>query len=104
MAEPLDPAAPGVASALKSLRTRVGLRGERLLGTVVGLATVPGLDSGRARGNSGESTDRAIVRGVQGAAGTLEPTMSIVADVGLGLELSAALVQDADVYGQDVGQ
>ena len=33
MAEPLDPAALGVASALKSLRTRAGLREDRLHGT-----------------------------------------------------------------------
>src|SRR5689334_18090329 len=104
MAEPIDPVAVGVASALKSLRTRAGLREERLLGTELALDTLAGLDSVRARVNSGESTERAIVRAVQAAASTLEPTMSIVADVSLGLELSAELVQDADLYGQDLGQ
>src|SRR5690348_12906615 len=104
MAEPIDPVAVGVASALKSLRTRAGLREERLLGTELALDTLAGLDSVRARVNSGESTERAIVRAVQTAASTLEPTMSIVADVSLGLELSAELVQDADLYGQDLGQ
>src|SRR5690349_19085857 len=104
MAEPIDPVAVGVASALKSLRTRAGLREERLLGTELALDTLAGLDSVRARVNSGESTERAIVRAVQVAAGTLEPTMSIVADVSLGLELSAELVRDADLYGQDLGQ
>jgi hypothetical protein len=104
MAEPPDPVALGVASALKSLRTRAGLREERLLGTELVLDTLAGLDSVRALVNSGESTERAIVRAVQAAAGTLEPTMSIVADVSLGLELSAELVRDADLYGQDLGQ
>lgn len=104
MAEPLDPVAVGVASALKSLRTRAGLREERLLGTELVLDTLAGLDSVRALVNSGESTERAIVRAVQAAASTLEPTMSIVADVSLGLELSAGLVRDADLYGQDLGQ
>jgi hypothetical protein len=104
MAEPLDPAVLGVASVLKSLRTRTGLREERLHGTEVDLDTLLGLDSVRALVRSGESTERAIVRAVRAAAGTLEPTMSIVADASLGLELSAALVPDADLYGQDLGQ
>jgi hypothetical protein len=104
MAEPLDPAALGVASALKSLRTRTGLREERLQGTELMLDTLEGLDSVRALINAGESTERAIVRAVRAAAGTLAPTMSIVADVSLGLELFADRVPDADLYGQDLGQ
>ena len=104
MAEPLDPAALGVASVLKSLRTRTGLREERLSGTEVTLDTLTGLDSVRVLISAGESPERAIVRAVRAAAGTLEPTMSIVADVSLGLELAADLVPDADLYGQDLGQ
>jgi|SRR5271165_1795931 len=104
MAEPLDPAALGVASVLKSLRTRAGLREERLHGTEVALDTLTGLDSVRALVNAGESPERAIVRAVRAAAGTLAPTMSIVADASLGLELSAELVPDADLYAQDLGQ
>ena len=104
MAEPLDPAVLGVASALKSLRTRTGLREERLQGTELLLDTLAGLDSVRALTRAGESPERAIVRAVQAAASTLEPTMSIVADASLGLELSAGLVPDADLYGQDLGQ
>src|SRR5207302_3258006 len=53
---------------------------------------------------AGESPERAIVRAVRAAAGTLEPTMSIVADASLSLELSADLVPDADLYAQDLGQ
>ena len=104
MAEPLDPAALGVASALKSLRTRTGLREERLQGTELVLDTLRGLDTVQALIGAGESTERAIVRAVRSAAGTLEPTMSIVADVSLGLELFADRVPDADLYGQDLGQ
>jgi hypothetical protein len=104
MAEPLDPAALGVASALKSLRTRTGLREERLQGTELMLDTLRGLAAVQALISAGESTERAIVRAVRAAAGTLEPTMSIVADVSLGLELFADRVPDADLYGQDLGQ
>jgi hypothetical protein len=104
MTEPLDPAALGVASVLKSLRTRTGLREERLHGTELSLDTLTGLESVRALVNAGESPERAIVRAVRAAAGTLEPTMSIVADACLGLELSADLVPDADLYAQDLGQ
>lgn len=104
MAEPIDPAALGVASALKSLRTRAGLREERLHGTELALETLTGLDSVRALVNAGETPERAIVRTVRAAAGTLEPTMSIVADASLALELSADLVPDTDLYAHDLGQ
>src|SRR5581483_9956460 len=104
MAEPLDPAVLGVASVLKSLRTRTGLREDRLFGTEVTLETLAGLNSVRVLVSAGESTERAIVRAVRAAASTLRPTMSIVADASLGLKLSADLVPDADLYGQDLGQ
>jgi len=104
MAEPLDPAALGVASALKSLRTRIGLREERLRGTELSLDTLTGLESVRALVNAGESPERAIVHAVRAAAGTLEPTMSIVADASLGLRLFADQVPDGDLYAEDLGQ
>jgi hypothetical protein len=104
MAEPIDPAALGVASALKSLRTRAGLREERLHGTELVLDTLTGLASVRTLVNAGESPERAIVRAVRAAAGALEPTMSIVADASLSLELSADLMPDTDLYAQDLGQ
>src|SRR5271169_6546200 len=104
MAEPLDPVAVSIASALKSLRTRAGLREERLHGTELALDTLTGLDSVRALVNAGESPERAIVRAVRAAAGTLEPTMSIVADASLGLELSADLMPDTDLYAEDLGK
>ena len=54
MTEPLNPAAVGVASALKSLRTRAGLREDRLHGTELALDTLAGLDSVRERTKRGE--------------------------------------------------
>jgi hypothetical protein len=104
MAEPLDPAALGVASALKSLRTRTGLREERLRGTEVVLDTLTGLESVRALVNAGQSPERAIVDAVRAAAGMLAPTMSIVADTSLGLRLFADQVPDGELYAEDLGQ
>src|SRR5271165_1900334 len=104
MSEPLDPAAPGVASVLKSLRTRTGLRVNRLHGTELDLDTLTGLDRVRALVDAGESPERAIVRAVSAAAAALDPTMSIVADVSLGLELSKDLLPDTDLYAQDLAQ
>ena len=68
MTEPLSPAAAGVASVLKSLRTRAGLREDRLHGTELALDTLAGLDSVRERMRTGESAERAIVQVVQAAA------------------------------------
>jgi hypothetical protein len=104
MAEPLDPAVLGVASALKSLRTRTGLREERLRGTELLLDTLTGLDSVRVLVNAGQSPERAVVHAVRTAAGTLEPTMSIVADASLGLRLFADQVPDGDLYAEDLTQ
>src|ERR1700752_450201 len=104
MAEPLDPAVLGVASALKSLRTRTGLREERLRGTELSLDTLTGLDSVRVLVNAGQGPERAIVRAVRAAAGTLEPTLTIVADASVGLRLFADQVPDGDLYAEDLGQ
>jgi hypothetical protein len=104
MAEPLDPAVLGVASALKSLRTRIGLREERLRGTEVLLDTLSGLDSVRVLVNAGEYPERAVVRAVRTAASALEPTMSIVVDASLGLQLFADQVPDSELYAGDLGQ
>jgi transcriptional regulator with XRE-family HTH domain len=104
MAEPLDPAALGVASALIRLRTRIGLREERLRGTELSLDTLTGLDSVRVLVNAGQAPEHAIVRAVRAAAGTLEPTLTIVADASLGLRLFADQVPDGDLYAEDLGQ
>ena len=102
MAEPLDPAVAGVASLLKSLRTRAGLREGRLSGTELTLDTLTGLDRVRELIAAGDSPERAIVRAVRTAASTLEPTMSIVADVSLCLKLSADGGPDPDLYASDL--
>ena len=104
MAQPLDPVALGVASALKSLRTRAGLQEERLRGTELELDTLNRLDSVQALVSAGEDPERAIVRVVRAAAGTLDPTMSIVADASLRLRLFAEQVPDGDLYAEDLGQ
>jgi hypothetical protein len=104
MAEPLDPAAAGVASALKSLRTRAGLREDRLHGTELVLDTLTGLDVVKELISAGEPAERAIVQAVCTAASTLEPTLSIVADASLGLELFKDLIPDRDLYARDLGQ
>jgi hypothetical protein len=100
VAEPLDSIAAGVASALKSLRARAGLREERLRDIGPALDSLAGLASVRDAG--GGSVEQAVVRAVRTAAARLEPTYSIVADVSLALELT----QDApdDLYSADLGK
>jgi hypothetical protein len=104
MSEPLDPIAAGVASVLKSLRTRAGLQEDRLAGTELALDTLTGLDRVRDLIAAGDTTERAIVRAVSAAVGTLEPTHSIVADVSLGLRLSADAMPGSDLYARDLGR
>jgi hypothetical protein len=103
MSEPQNPVAAAVASELKSLRTRAGLREDRLTGTELALDTLRGLDSVRELMAAGESEGQAIIRAVRAAASALDPTLSIVADVSLGLELSTGLVDDSDLYARDLG-
>jgi hypothetical protein len=104
MSEPLDPITAGVASALKSLRTRAGLREDRLAGAELPLDTLAGLESVRERVAAGEPVEQAIVRAVKAAARTLEPpTYSIVADVSLCLELSKEAMRDTGLYARDLG-
>jgi hypothetical protein len=104
MSEPLDPIAAGVASALKSLRTRAGLRGDRLIGNEPALDTLAGLQSVKELIATGERPERAIVRTVSAAVSALGPTYSIVADVSLGLELSAHDLPGSDLYANDLGR
>jgi hypothetical protein len=105
MSEPLDPVATGVASLLKSLRTRTGLQEERLSGTELALDTLTGLDRVRAFMAAGDRPERAIVLAVREAASSLEPTLSIVADVSLSLELSAEAIPDQpDLYAPDLAR
>ena len=102
MHAPVDPAAAGVASLLKSLRTRAGLQVERLTGTELPLDVLTELDRVREVRAEGESIESAIVRAVQAAASSLEPTMSIVADIILCLRLSEGAVADPRLYASDL--
>jgi len=104
MSEPLDPISAGVASVLKSLRTRAGLQEDRLASVELALDTLTGLSSVREFVDAGDSVERAVVRAVSAAAGTLEPTDSIVVDVSLGLGLAADLLPNPDLYSGDLGR
>jgi hypothetical protein len=103
MSEPQNPVAAAVASELKSLKTRAGLREDRLTGTELTLDTLRGLDSVRELMAAGEPAEQAIIHAVSAAASALSPTLSIVADASLGLELSAGLIDDSDLYARDLG-
>jgi transcriptional regulator with XRE-family HTH domain len=105
MSEPLDPVAAGVASLLKSLRTRAGLQQERLSGTELQLDPLTGLDRVRAFTAAGEPPEQAIVQAVREAASSLPPTLMIVADMSLSLELfREALPEAAELYAPDLGR
>jgi hypothetical protein len=103
MPAPLDPAAGAVALLLKSLRTRAGLDEERLTGTELPLDALLQLDRVRQLVQEGETPQRAIVLAVRTAAGALDPTLSIVADVSLRLRLSADAMPGSDLYANDLG-
>ena len=107
MTEPLNPSAvAGVASALKSLRTRTGLTKERLSASGLARDTLAGLSVVRQLIATGEEPESAIMHAVQEAAKTLEPTLGIVADVSLALgrEGSPDQIPDPDLYAQDLGE
>jgi hypothetical protein len=103
MSEPLNPIAAGVASALKSLRARAGLREERLTDSEPAVGMLSGLSLVNELVGAGVPTSRAIVQAVTDAAKTLEPTYSIVVDVSLALELSAAEMAGSGLYAGDIG-
>lgn len=103
MSQPLDPVTASVVAALEKVRQRAGLKEDRLVG--LNLDTLSGLDSVRELVAAGKSTPEAIVMAVKAAAGSLEPTSSIVADVSLGLELAPSeLTPDPDLYAPDLGR
>lgn len=104
MLDLLDPVTVGVATALKSLRTRAGLREERLADTGIALDALMGLTTVRQLVTAGVSTEEAIVRTVRDAATTLGATDSIVADVILGLGLQPDPLPDQELYAVDLGQ
>ena len=105
MSEPLDPVAAGVASLLKSLRTRAGLQAERLSSTELPLDALTGLDRVRSLLTAGLTPAQAIVQAVREAASSLPPTLMIVADASLSLELHReSLPEAAELYAPDLGR
>lgn len=105
MSEPLDPVAAGVASLLKSLRTRTGLQQDRLAGTELPLDALAGLDRVRGLITAGLTPAQAIVQAVREAASSLPPTPMIVADASLSLELNReSLPEAAGLYAPDLGR
>jgi transcriptional regulator with XRE-family HTH domain len=105
MSEPLDPVAAGVASLLKSLRTRAGLQPDRLAGTELPLDALTGLDRVRDLMTAGLTPGQAIVQAVREAASSLLPTLMIVADASLSLELNReSLPEAAELYAPDLGR
>jgi transcriptional regulator with XRE-family HTH domain len=105
MSEPLDPVAAGVASLLKSLRTRAGLQPDRLAGTELPLDALTGLDRVRSLLTAGLTPAQAIVQAVREAASSLPPTLMIVADASLSLELNRdSLPEAAELYAPDLGR
>jgi ribosomal protein L37E len=103
MSEPLNPLAAGIASALKSLRARAGLRSDRLSDSDPAVGVLSGLVLVKELTGTGVPTGQAIVEVVTNAAKTLEPTDSIVADMSLALELSAPDMADSGLYANDLG-
>jgi transcriptional regulator with XRE-family HTH domain len=105
MSEPLDPVAAGVASLLKSLRTRTGLQQDRLAGTELPLDALTGLERVRGLMTAGLTPGQAIVQAVREAASALPPTLMIVADASLSLELNReSLPEAAELYAPDLGR
>jgi hypothetical protein len=103
MSEPLDPVTASLVAVLEKVRQRAGLKEDRLVGP--NLDTLSRLDSVREFVAAGKTAPEAIVMAVRAAAGSLEPTFSIVADVSLGLELAPSeLTPDPDLYASDLGR
>jgi hypothetical protein len=103
MSEPLDPITAGLVAVLEKLRQRAGLKKDRLAGP--NLDTLSALGSVQELVAAGNTAPEAIVMAVKAAAGSLEPTSSIVADISLGLQLAPPeLTPDPDLYAPDLGR
>jgi hypothetical protein len=99
----LDSAAAGVASLLKSLRTRAGLQQDRLSGTELQLGALAELPLVRELREDSDSEEESIVRAVRIAADSLPATLSIVADVALRLRSLGDSAPDPDLYAPELG-
>lgn len=94
--------AAGVKSTLKSLRTRAGLKADRLATTELALDALERLDSVRALQAKGEDRITAIVDAVREAGRSLPATESLIVDAALCLELNERGTQRSDLYATDL--
>ena len=94
--------AAGVKSTLKSLRTRAGLRSDRLMSTELALDALDRLSSVRYRQDQGLDRATAIVDAVREAAGALPVTESLIVDAALSLKLNAEAATGSDLYATDL--
>jgi ribokinase len=95
--------AAGVKATLKSLRTRVGLRSDRITSTSLALDTLERLTSVRYLQSQGLDRATAIVEAVREAATTLPVTESLIVDAALSLRLNTEVaVKGADLYATDL--
>jgi ribokinase len=94
--------AAGVKATLKSLRTRVGLRPDRITSTSLALDTLERLASVRYLQDQGLDRATAIVEAVRAAAAELPVTESLIVDAALSLRLNADAGAEADLYAEDL--
>src|SRR5579863_4484185 len=94
--------AAGVKATLKSLRTRVGLRPDRITSTSLALDTLERLASVRYLQDQGLDRATAIVEAVRAAAAELPVTESLIVDAALSLRLNAEAGAEADLYAEDL--
>jgi ribokinase len=94
--------AAGVKATLKSLRTRVGLRPDRITSTSLALDTLERLASVRYLQAQGLDRATAIVQAVREAAAGLPVTESLIVDAALSLRLNAEAGAEADLYAEDL--
>jgi len=94
--------AAGVKATLKSLRTRVGLRPDRITSTSLALDTLERLASVRALQDQGRDRATAIVEAVREAAAELPVTDSLIVDAALSLQLNAEMATGGDLYAEDL--
>src|ERR1700722_12319000 len=92
----------GVKATLKSLRTRVGLRSDRITSTSLALDTLERLSSVRYLQSQGLDRATAIVEAVREAAGALPVTESLIVDAALSLQMNAEAATGADLYATDL--
>jgi ribokinase len=94
--------AAGVRATLKSLRTRVGLRPDRITSTSLALDALERLSSVRYFQDQGLDRATAIVEAVREAAAALPVTDSLIVDAALSLRLNAEAATRADLYAADL--